>query len=93
MSTDPINRSLSISLLGPPQVTWGGSGVPIARRQTRALLYRLAADLRPLPRTQLCYLFWPDLPDVIARRNLTRLLVLLRRSLPDPAVLLATTRV
>ncbi len=89
MSTDRVNRSLRIGLLGPPQVTWDGSSVPIARRQTRALLYRLAADLRPLPRAQLCYLFWPDLPDTIARRNLTRLIVLVRRSLPEPAVLLA----
>jgi len=62
MSIDRVNRSLHIGLLGPPQVTWDGSRVPIARRQTRALLYRLAADLRPLPRAQLCYLFWPISP-------------------------------
>jgi predicted ATPase/DNA-binding SARP family transcriptional activator len=53
------------------------------------LLYRLAAEARPVPRTQLCYLFWPDVADATARRNLTRLLVLLRRSLPQPTWLLA----
>jgi predicted ATPase/DNA-binding SARP family transcriptional activator len=58
------------------------------RRQTRGLLYRLAADLRPVARTQLCYLFWPDVADATARRNLTRLLVLLRRALPQPTCLL-----
>ncbi len=88
MSTDRANPLLWIGLHGPPLVTWAEQAVPIARRQTRALLYRLAADLRPVSRDQLCYLFWPDVADAIARRNLTRLLVLVRRSLPQPAVLL-----
>ncbi len=81
--------TLRVALLGAPAVTWAGQTVPMSRRQTRALLYRLAADLRPVPRTQLGYLFWPDVPDATARRNLTRLLVLVRRALPQPAVLLA----
>jgi DNA-binding SARP family transcriptional activator len=69
---------LWIGLLGPPEITWAHQPVPIARHQTRALLYHLAVELRPVPRTQLCYLFWPDVADAIARRNLTRLLVLVR---------------
>ncbi|MFN8485234.1 MAG: BTAD domain-containing putative transcriptional regulator [Anaerolineae bacterium] len=40
-----------------------------------------------MPRAQLCYLFWPDVPDATARRNLTRLLVLVRSSLPRPTLL------
>ena len=88
MSTGRANPSLFLGLLGPPTVTWGGIGVPIARRQTRALLYRLALHLAPVPRTQLGYLFWPDVPDTSARRNLTHLLTLLRYALPQPDLLL-----
>ena len=80
---------LRVALLGPPEATWAGQPLVIARRQTRALLYRLAADVRPIPREQLCYLFWPDLPDDEARRALTRLLTHLRRALPEPDVLAA----
>lgn len=79
---------LDCTLLGVPVVLWAGQPVPIARRQPRALLYRLAAELRPVPRAELCFLFWPDVPDATARRNLTRLLVLLRGALPQPDLLL-----
>jgi len=89
ISPDHLRESLSISLLGLPEVRWAGQPVHVARRQPRALLYRLAAELRPVPRAQLCYLFWPDLGDATARRNLTRLLVLLRQALRQSAVLLA----
>jgi predicted ATPase/DNA-binding SARP family transcriptional activator len=89
MVPDIDSSLLHINLLGPPEVTWAAQPVSITRRQPRAVLYRLAADVRPVPRTQLCYLFWPDVADAIARRNLSRLLVLLRRELPQPAALLA----
>ncbi|HWQ12288.1 MAG TPA: AAA family ATPase [Roseiflexaceae bacterium] len=69
-------------------MTWAGASLPIARRQARALLYRLAVHLAPLLRIQLGYLFWPDVPDTAARRNLTHLLTVLRRALPPPALLL-----
>ena len=88
MSTDRANRSLFLGLLGPPEVIWAGATLSIARRQTRALLYRLAVHLAPVPRTQLGYLLWPDVPDTTARRNLTHLLTLLRRALPRPDLLL-----
>jgi DNA-binding SARP family transcriptional activator len=55
------------------------------------LLYWPVTELAPIPRSQICVLFWPDLPDAIARRNLTHLLTLLRQALPQPAVLLAET--
>src|SRR5215204_286237 len=77
----PSDRLL-VALLGVPVVTWAERPLPIARRQTRALLYRLATDGAPLTRAQLCFLFWPDIPDTTARRNLTRLLVLVRGALP-----------
>jgi DNA-binding SARP family transcriptional activator/tetratricopeptide (TPR) repeat protein len=83
-------RDLRIYLLGPPRVEWAGRPLPIPRRQTRALLYRLAAQLTGrLSREHLCFLFWPDTPESTARRNLSHLLTHLRRALPAPELLLA----
>jgi hypothetical protein len=62
----------------------------LPRRQARALLYRLAARLEPVPRAHLAFLFWPDEPDVAARRHLTRLLSGLRAALPRPDLLVLT---
>ena len=75
---------LGIHLLGQPQVEWAGKPLGIERRQVRALLYRLAAEPRSVPREKLCYLFWPDIPETSARRNLRVRLAHLRRALPAP---------
>ena len=90
---DRSRAVLEITLLGPPVVSWAGAVLPVARRQTRALFYRLAAELVPIPRSQLGFLFWPDVPESEARRNLTHLLTLLRQVLPQPIALItdATT--
>jgi DNA-binding SARP family transcriptional activator len=88
-----MQQQLQCNLFGTPELCWGAQPVSINRRQPRALLYRLCADLRPIARSQLCYLFWPDLPETTARRNLTRLLVLLRGALPHPALLLTEEKV
>jgi DNA-binding SARP family transcriptional activator len=64
--------------------------ITIPRRQTRALLFRLAAALQPVPRDHLAFVFWPDSPDAVARRNLTVLLAQLRRALPSPDMLVTT---
>ena len=74
---------LRINLLGPPAIYWGDKPISIPRRQARALLFRLAVRMRPTPREHLCFLFWPNLREVKARRNLTHLLTHLRRALPD----------
>jgi DNA-binding SARP family transcriptional activator len=79
--------TLWVSLLGPPNLEWAGAPLPIARRQVRALLYRLAAESQPVPREHLCFLFWPDTPESSARRNLTGLLSHLRRTLPTSEML------
>jgi len=80
---------LRIYLLGPPRAEWAGRALAIPRRQVRALLYRLAARLDPVPREHLCFLFWPHTPESTARRNLSHLLTHLRNTLPTPKVLLA----
>ena len=79
---------LRVYLLGPPAVAWGNHPLLIPRRQARALLYRLATRLQPVPREQLCFLFWPDAPEATARRHLSHLLTHLRRALPIPELLL-----
>ncbi len=89
MSTDHddfTSANLRVALLGPPQVTVPDGILALRRRQTRALLYYLAATPSPVPRGRLCLLFWPDISESEARRNLTHLLTLLRRSLPAALV-------
>jgi DNA-binding SARP family transcriptional activator len=87
-ASDMAAATLRVSLLGPPSVEWGGTPLLIARRQVRALLYRLAAEPQPVPREHLYFLFWPDTPESSARRNLTGLLSHLRRVLPTTEMLL-----
>ncbi len=78
---------MRINLLGSCQVFWQEHPFAVPRRQTRALLYFLAAALEPIPRGHLAFLFWPDTPDAAARRCLTRLLSSLRAALPGPDLL------
>ena len=78
---------LEIGLLGPPTIAWADRPISLTRRQSRALLYRIAASPHPVPREQLAFLLWPDLPEAMARRNLTVLLTQLRRALPSAAML------
>lgn len=80
-------NALRVYMLGPPRVEWVGRPLSLPRRQLRALLYLLASRLQPVPREQLSFLFWPDLPDATARRRLSHLLTHLRRALPDAQLL------
>jgi predicted ATPase/DNA-binding SARP family transcriptional activator len=89
-SRNAPDTRLRITLLGAPSAVWAGASLAIARRQTRALLFRLAAQATPVPREQLCYLFWPDEPDATARRSLAHLLTHLRRALPAPDLLISS---
>ena len=56
--TEP--EPLRVCLLGAPSLSWAGQPLNLSRRQARAMLYRLAEELRPVPRDQLAFLFWPD---------------------------------
>ncbi len=86
--TVPIREApLRVYLLGPPRVEGAGRPLPIRRRQVRALLFRLATRFEVVDREHLCFLFWPDSPDTVARRKLSHLLTHLRRALPAPEVL------
>jgi len=81
---------LRVFLLGAAFVEWRGQPLPIARRQARCLLYRLAAQLKPVPREELAFTFWPDEPESVAHRHLSHLISHLRESLPLPSVIRVT---
>ena len=74
-------------VLGASEISWHGRPLTIPRRQTRALLWRLAVHLRPVARDDLVFLLWPDADQAAARRNLTHLLTHLRRALPQADIL------
>jgi DNA-binding SARP family transcriptional activator len=80
-----------VYLLGTPTVQVEHRLVILARRQVRALLYRLAADPQPVARGSLCFAFWPDQPEEVGRSKLSRLLTLLHQSLPAADLVLAST--
>jgi predicted ATPase/DNA-binding SARP family transcriptional activator len=84
------HAAIQIHTLGTPAVTWAGAPLVMPRRQSRALLYRLAATSQPAPRDQLSFLFWPDVPEAAARRNLVVLLNHVRRALPRPEALVSS---
>jgi DNA-binding SARP family transcriptional activator len=81
---------LKVFALGLPEVEWAGQYLALFRRQVRALLFRLAVRRQPVSRSELCFLFWPDIAESRARRNLTRVLSQLRRELPTPELLIVS---
>lgn len=74
---------LTILLLGPPQVLLDAEPLAITRRQSRALLYYLAAQRGRVDREQLTDLLWPDIERSAARQTLRTTLHGLRRALGD----------
>jgi WD40 repeat protein/DNA-binding SARP family transcriptional activator len=87
---------LSLSLLGPFQVTLAGEAVmSFESDKVRALLAYLAVEAhRPHRREVLAGLLWPDWPDRVARTNLRNALANLRKAIGDrqatPPFLLTT---
>ncbi|MDW8277095.1 MAG: AAA family ATPase [Anaerolineales bacterium] len=82
---------LRIHLFGAPAVyDETGKPVVIPRRLTRALLYYLAAQGRPVTRDHLIDRFWPDEPLEKARASLRDALGKVREALPEKNLLQAT---
>lgn len=69
---------IEIGLFGAPCVKRDGVEMEIPRRQSRAILFILAAQSRPASRDSICDLLWEDASNSESRRNLTRLLTQLR---------------
>ncbi|TFH34948.1 MAG: hypothetical protein E4G99_08415 [Anaerolineales bacterium] len=84
---DRENSCLQVYLFGHPQITWQGQQILIPRARVRAIFYYLSIRPHTVARSELCYLFWPDIPDRTARRNLSHLLTHLRRALPLQLIL------
>src|SRR5512143_363516 len=72
---------LSIRLLGAPEVALDGNPVAINRRKSRALIYYLAAQGKPVRRERLLAFFWPDAERPSAQQTLRATLYGLRKSL------------
>lgn len=79
----------SLSLFGPPHIRRAGQVLSIQRRTTRALLFYLAAQTRPTPRSALLGLFWPEMGESKARAALRDYLHKLRRDLQEDSLVLA----
>jgi len=76
--------SLEIRLLGGFQIVRAGKSVAELPARIQALLANVLLHRNaPRSRQQLAYIFWPENRDKQARTNLRRLLLLLRRALPQ----------
>ncbi len=84
METNRGQPIFKLRLLGVPAMTWQAQPFTLPRRQTRALLFRLAVDAQSVSREELVDLLWSEKAPTTARRNLTRLLSYLRTLLPHP---------
>ena len=74
--------ALQIRLLGAPQISLQGAGVPsLTLAKGQALLFYLAVTGRVHTRPALATLLWGDLPDAAARANLRKALHELRQDL------------
>ncbi|MGW6504335.1 AfsR/SARP family transcriptional regulator, partial [Nonomuraea angiospora] len=74
-----MGDSLTLLLLGPPELAVGGRPVGIRAAKTRALLCYLAATPGPRPRPELAALLWGERPDANARGSLRLALSELRK--------------
>lgn len=79
---------LKIFMLGQSQITWDDEPLVISRRATRTLLFYLASQRKPVGRSMLCDLFWPENSESEARNKLRSLITKLKHSLPDPDLLI-----
>ena len=78
---------LKIYLFGTPRIFQDNQPISINRRLARTILFYLAGHGKPVSRTKLADLFWPDSSEDESRTNLRDQLSRLRQSLPDPDML------
>ncbi len=85
-------HEFEILTLGPPELRHDGLLYHLTRRTPRALLFYLGARESAVGRDELIALFWGKLPERAARRRLSDTLSRLRKSLPDPDLILIDTQ-
>jgi DNA-binding SARP family transcriptional activator len=83
--------TLQLILLGPMELRCGGQphAKPPTLKSQSLLAYLALHRNRPQNRDHLADLFWGDRPERKARRSLTTALWHIRRSLPNPDILLS----
>ncbi|MFW5683982.1 MAG: AfsR/SARP family transcriptional regulator, partial [Spirochaetota bacterium] len=74
---------VTLRLFGTPTLYRDAQVTHISRRKAQGLLAYLALADRPVPRSELCGRFWPDLRIEAARRALRTVLSEVRTLLPD----------
>lgn len=79
---------LEIRLLGPVEILSNGERIKIHRKIERALLYYLVGENRPVSRTDLIDLLWPEAEQIDPRRALRTALSRLRTKLPDSSLVI-----
>lgn len=77
---------IRVEVLGTPRILKNGIETSFSRKRVRALLFYLATELKPVPRTTLAWLFWPDKSPQVASRNLSIHLSYLKNALSEDAV-------
>ena len=79
----PEEKVLSIRLLGPPEVSFGGRGLRFGRKKALALLCYLVAEGGRHSRRELAELLWPKSDERRARADLRSILTRLRKTLGE----------
>ncbi|MEV0827114.1 ATP-binding protein [Nonomuraea rubra] len=74
-----MRESLTVLLLGSPELSVGGAPVGVRSAKARALLCYLATTAVPRPRAELATLLWGERPDANARGSLRLALSDLRK--------------
>lgn len=79
-----LTNGLELKLLGSPQVLLDGNLVTgFITSKAEALLYYLAVTARPHTRSALATLFWSDVSESVARKNLRDIIFNLRKLFGD----------
>ncbi len=74
-------QKIKILLLGSPMILVDDQLARVSRRRHRLLLYYLASRSQPITRAEICDLFWPNVPENIARKNLREALSRIKNDL------------
>ena len=80
--------TLEVSLLGTPEIRYGGEPTTISSIKAQALFYYLITTRQPQTREKLANLFWGDTPERHARGSLRNTLYNIRRAFSslDPII-------